>query len=137
MGFRQAGFVGAAGTWLAVVTLGCGGAGPAPPEIPAGVWAGEGARLTVAAEGGSLVLDCAGAALAPPLTLDAEGRFDLAGWWEHRGGPEPYARREARFGGLLRGDRLTFTITLAGAGETRGPYELELNGGGRRPVLCR
>lgn len=124
---------------LALPALACGGGGegPTPPEIPAGVWVGEGVRATVTAEGASLVLDCAGAAIAPPLTLDAEGRYDLAGWWEHRGGPEPHDRREARFGGRLRDERLTLVITLADTAETRGPYELALGARGRPPVLCR
>ncbi len=122
---------------LSALACGGGGAGPTPPEIPAGVWVGEGVRATVTAEGASLVLDCAGAAIAPPLALDAQGRFDLAGWWEHRGGPEPYTRREARFGGRLHADRLTLVITLAETAETRGPYELALGARGRPPVLCR
>ena len=124
---------------LALSALACcgGGEGPTPPEIPAGVWVGEGVRATVTVEGAVLVLDCAGAAIAPPLTLDAEGRFDLAGWWEHRGGPEPHTRRAARFGGRLHADRLTFVITLADTAETRGPYELALGARGRPPVLCR
>ncbi len=124
---------------LALCAVACGGgrAGPTPPEIPAGAWVGEGVRATVTAEGASLVLDCAGAAIAPPLTLDAEGRFDLPGWWEHRGGPEPFRRREARFGGQLQRDRLRLVITLTDTAETRGPYELAQGARGRPPVLCR
>jgi hypothetical protein len=124
---------------LLLLALGaaCGAVGPTPPAIPAGTWVGEGARALVTAEGADLLLDCGGAAIAPPLSLDGEGRFDLPGWWERRAGPEPFHRRDARFRGRLQHGLLTVEIGLLDSTETLGPFELTLGGSGRAPVLCR
>jgi hypothetical protein len=135
MSLRLCGLV--PGLLLVLPAIACGAAGPTPAEIPAGAWTGDGARATVSPEGASLALDCAGAAIAPPLTLDGEGRFDLAGWWERRAGPEPYRRRDARFRGRVQGATLTLDIVLLDGAEKQGPYELTLGGSGRPPSLCR
>lgn len=138
MMLRLAGFAHAVvGLLLALPAIACGAASPTPAEIPAGTWAGEGARASVSADGASFDLDCAGARIAPPLALDGDGRFDLPGWWERRAGPEPYRRRDARFRGRLQGSTLAFEIALPESAETLGPYELALGGSGRPPTLCR
>lgn len=138
MPFRPCGLVpGLAGLLAVLPAIACGAAGPTPTEIPAGAWGGDGVRATVSAEGASFELDCAGAAIAPPLALDGEGRFDLPGWWERRAGPEPYRRRDARFRGRVLGATLTLQIALPDTTETQGPYELTLGGSGRPPALCR
>lgn len=128
---------GLTGLLVVLSAVACGAAAPSPTEIPAGSWAGEGARASVSAEGASFELDCAGAAIAPPLTLDAEGRFELSGWWERRAGPQPYRRNDARFRGRVRGRVLTVAIDLTASAEQLGAYELTLGGEGRAPAVCR
>lgn len=138
MPLRLYGFVrGLACLALIAPAMACGATGPSPAEIPAGDWAADGARATVSAQGARLELDCAGAEITPPLTLDGQGRFSLGGWWERRAGPQPYRRFAARFTGSVRGSVMSLEITLQESAESVGRYELRLGGTGQAPGVCR
>src|SRR5947208_413386 len=100
-------------------------------RVPSGEWGGRGARLTVRDDGASLELDCAHGS-AEVLSLDKDGRFDVAGRLvrEH-GGPirrdEAEVSAPARYRGSVEGKTMTLTLAVGeDAGETVGPFELTL-----------
>lgn len=122
-------------TLLALWLMACGTEGPDPAEIPAGVWAGPDARVTVAASGAEFAFHCGAGSAPPPLTLDSSGRFALAGSYELQAGPEPYRQQPARFRGRVRGQAMTLEVRLDDGSLARGPSELIL--GGPEPQLRR
>jgi hypothetical protein len=83
--------------------------------VPAGKWGGRGARLELTAKGGTVELDCAHGTLDAPLTLNAEGAFDVKGSLVlERPGPvfEGVSDKgvPVRYKGKLEGETLSLTI---------------------------
>jgi hypothetical protein len=109
-----------------------------PVAVPTGDWGGRSARLSVQSDGADFETDCAHGRASQALTLDDNGRFDVAGVYvlEH-GGPvrpnEPEDSRPARYRGSLAGATLTLEVQPEG-GELLGPYTLGL---GERPRLLK
>src|SRR5437764_579461 len=82
------------------------------PTIPpaatavAGTWGGKHVSLTIDAGGATLEFDCAHGSLSAPLSLDANGHFDIAGTYVAEGGvmsQEPPPDRPARYSGTIAG----------------------------------
>lgn len=112
---------------IGILLLG-GCRGPLEPSDLAGTWGGEHVEVTFDTLGaGTLQYDCAHGRIDAPLTIGAAGTIAASG--EHvreHGGPdregEPPDAHLAAYAGELRGDRLTFTVTLADDGTVLGPY---------------
>lgn len=116
---------GAIAFWLLASLSGCvGDASPALDEAPEGSWGGEHAALHVDALGADFELDCAHGRMESPLRLDAEGRFEVEGFYVREGGPtrEMPPQLPAAFVGSIDGVRLTFSITLRDTDQTIGPF---------------
>ena len=116
-----------AGLLIAVVLLSmC--SGPLEPSALVGTWGGEHVEITFDSAGVAAVqYDCAHGRLGAPITLSAAGVLSASG--EHtreHGGPvqegEAVDTRPAHYAGEVRGDRLTFTVTLTDSGTVLGPY---------------
>jgi hypothetical protein len=117
------------------------GVGPSSTDgIPLGQWGGNHVGLTITETGASLEFDCAHGTIPPPLAVDDEGRFDLAGTYQlQTPGPEridqPPTSVAAKYTGKVSGDEIQLTITLQRPGESpqdAGTYTLKR---GQPPVL--
>jgi hypothetical protein len=108
-------------------------------RVPTGAWGGEHVRLTVTDTGGTIEFDCAHGSLDEPLTLDANGRFDVSGRLIQEGGPtqkdESSVARPARFSGESGAERMSLQVTQQG-GESAGSFSL-VKDGPARLFKCR
>ena len=100
-----------------------------------GTWGGDHVRITVGAASSLLEYDCARGSIDQPVTVDAAGRFDLAGTHvtEHPGPvlETPLTVHPARYTGSTDGKTMTYTVTLTDTNQTFGPYTLALDAPGR------
>jgi hypothetical protein len=99
--------------------------------VSIGSWGGMHVRMEVTGDGAQLEFDCAHATINQPVTLTANGSFDVNGLYvQEHGGPvrsdEGQDGQPAHFKGQLTGKTMTLTITLEGSSEAIGPYNLEL-----------
>ena len=122
---------------LMLLLVACGAEAPDPAEIPAGVWSGSDARATVGASGAAFAFHCAAGSAPNPLTLDADGEFDLAGSYELQAGPEPYRQQAARFRGQVRGRTMTLEVRMDDGSRAQGPTELVLGASESQLRRCR
>lgn len=108
---------------LSALAAACGG-GPGLDRVPEGPWGGEHVALLVAAEGAVVDLDCAHGQITTPLRLDAEGGFNLPGYYVRDVGPaeDPENRRPATYSGTYDGRRLTLSFRVLDGGEADGPF---------------
>jgi hypothetical protein len=102
-----------------IFLISCAGA-TSMQRIPTGVWGGEHISLDVGEKSAKIEYDCAHGVIAGPLTVDADGRFNLRGTHTpERGGPvrsdETPRSLPATYGGSIRGDKMTLTLKLSGA----------------------
>jgi hypothetical protein len=108
-------------------------------RVPIGEWGGEHVRLTVADTGAKVEFDCGHGSLDGPLTLDADGRFDVKGSLVAEGGPtrkdDAANARPARYSGHTDGKSMSLEVTLEG-GESGGTFSLARNGRAKL-VKCR
>ena len=118
---------------VATLLAGCTGPTEVTPALLEGEWGGAHAALTFAGDGSATAqYDCAHGSISAPPAPAGAGRFTAAGTHvpEH-GGPvrdgEVLEAHPARYDGLLRGDRLTYTVTLLDTGVVLGPFELRRN----------
>lgn len=116
---------------LCVLALtGCGGGGVSSPgglpltTAPLGGLGAHNIGLQVTATGATVSLPCGDAGeITQPLTLDAAGRFDVAGTVLLAAGPPrvpPAIPVPARFSGATDGKTMTLTITPAPFGAPAG-----------------
>jgi hypothetical protein len=117
---------------LPALLCGCGGLAGSKPltRVPDGAWGGQHVAVSVSASGADLEFDCAQGHIVGVIALDERGRFDVEGLYTPlRGGPainpppDPHA---ARYRGSTDGRGLTFTVTVADAGFTAGPFTVTL-----------
>lgn len=102
------------------------------PELPAplaGSWGGDHLGLVASPDGVTLEFDCATGLIPTAVVPDAAGRFSVAGFHSPgQGGPvhedDDPVQIPARFDGVIRGDRLTISVTLTAWATTLGPYTL-------------
>ena len=108
-------------------------------RVPNGDWGGQHVRLAVVDGGGTIEFDCGHGSLQQPLTLDASGRFDVAGNLVAEGGPtqkdETAATRPVRYSGQTDGQKMSLEVTLD-SGESAGTFTLT-RGGTAKLVKCR
>ena len=133
-----------------LLSAACAGAASAPENgatgsgataVPDGRWGGEHAALEASAAGATIRFDCAHGSTSARLTLDREGRFDLAGdFVKEHGGPirknEAEDRRRARYRGRVKDGTMTLTVEVEGESAPIGPFTLERGSDGH-VVRCR
>lgn len=101
---------------VVIFMISCAGA-TSMQRISTGVWGGDHVRLEVGSKSASIEYDCAHGAIEGPLTVDANGRFNLRGTHTpERGGPvrsdETPRSLPATFAGSISGDKMTLTLKL-------------------------
>jgi hypothetical protein len=108
--------------------------------VPAGVWGGPHARLTVRADGAAIEFDCARGSIAGKIPLDAKGAFDVRGRYApERGGPVRKGDTPTGVPITYRGTVHEATLTLEPIGEdgaVLGTYVLT-RGAPARLMKCR
>jgi hypothetical protein len=96
----------------------------AAKSVQVGEWGGRSVGLTVTAGGARVEFDCAHGSINQKMTLDADGRFDVAGTFvRERGGPvrmdEPSDKGSpARYSGKVEGKTMSLTLKLTDTNET-------------------
>ena len=105
------------------------------PEVE-GVWGGLHISIELTADGGSVEYDCAHGSIDAGWTVTSGGA--LRGTGEHvleNGGPvredEEVIRRPASYAGVVRGDRMTLTVTLTDSAQVVGTFDLQRGEAGR------
>ncbi|HXI21810.1 MAG TPA: hypothetical protein VNH46_12020 [Gemmatimonadales bacterium] len=96
-----------------------------------GDWGGQGASLSLTAAGGTVNYSCGNGTIDPGWTLDRDGRFAATGMHSFGGGPVPPGGNHpypATYAGQVRGDTLTFSVTITDLQQTLGPFLLLRNG---------
>ena len=94
-----------------------------------GVWGGQGISMEVTDSGASLDFDCASGAITEPIVPDSAGKFSAKGRFaRHRPGPtregDDTEGQAAIYSGMLDGENMTLTITLAQNKEKAGSFTL-------------
>jgi hypothetical protein len=96
--------------------------------LPAGLWGGDQAELTVSADGASVKLLCAHGAVVQPILHDDSGHFSVGGWLRREGGPVPIDdtpfRLPALYSGWTDGQTIIFTVTVQGFSQRLGPFKV-------------
>ena len=110
---------------------------PRDTKLPIGRFAGNGACLSVAADGCDLVVGCGHGQFALPA-LQADGRFEIAGTYRIEVGPISInPPPPAIFSGILKDQTLTLTVAPSDPSLRRTSYVLQLtNASGKCGVLC-
>jgi hypothetical protein len=104
-------------------------ADPVAPEFT-GQWGGPDATLILSPTGGTVQYACGSGTIDPDWTLEASGHWHATGEYFTGGGPAPVEGRPpnpATYAGTLRGDVLTFSVTVPGLGAVLGPYTVTRN----------
>lgn len=91
--------------------------GAAGARLTPGMWGGRHVHLEATNEGASFEFDCAHGKTSKPITLDANGSFEVEGTYE-REGPGPTRQGgsntiDVRFTGTVTGDTMELTVQLA------------------------
>lgn len=95
-----------------------------PPGVVQGQWGGDQMRLVVDTQGGHLTAACADGSFSGPITLAADGSFQVSGVFDqHTPGPqradEAASHAQARFSGEIRNGVMTLSILRAGASDAQ------------------
>ena len=120
--------------------LACDGAasapGPGPGDVVLGAWGGTDAGLIATDSGAHLHIHCTLGNVAEPITLDADGAFDVAALYNITAHPVDLGIvHPARVTGVVTGRYLQLTVQLTDTAVTLGPVRLRL---GTEPgmVMC-
>lgn len=94
-----------------------------------GMWGGQGVSMEVTDNGASLDFDCATGSITEAIVPDSAGKFTVKGLFaRQRPGPtregDENNGEPATYTGVIEGDNLTFTITLARGDEKIGTFTL-------------
>jgi hypothetical protein len=110
---------------------------PRDTTLTAGRWTGDGACLSVAADGCDLVVGC-GHGQFPPPVVHADGTFEVNGTYRIEVGPISInPAPAAMFSGVLTGQTLTLSVTSSDPSLRPASYVLKLtNGNGKCAVPC-
>ncbi len=104
-------------------------------QVAQGTWGGQNAQLEVTEGGARVRLTCARGSIDEPLATDAEGRFSAKGTFVAEAvGPTRDAEPQGRpavYSGVVRDNRMTFTVTVADSKEESGTFELTRGEPGR------
>lgn len=120
--------------------LACDGAGsepgPGPGELVLGTWGGTDAGLIATDSSAHLHIGCTLGNVAGPISLDADGRFDVPALYNVNAYPIDLGIvHPARVTGVVIGRYLRLTVQLTDTAVTLGPVRLRL---GTEPgmVMC-
>lgn len=100
------------------------GTEPTAPGLT-GQWGGPEANMTLSASGGTIEYSCAEGTIDPAWTLSPGGQWRASGQHYTGGGPVPpngHPPHPATYAGTVRGNELTFTVTLTDLDQVLGPY---------------
>ena len=102
-----------------------------------GRWAGDGACLSVGADGCDLVVGC-GHGQFPSPVVHSDGTFEVNGTYRIEVGPISInPAPPAMFSGVLKGQTLTLSVTPSDPSLRPASYVLQLtNGTGKCAVPC-
>jgi len=106
--------------------------------LPAGVWVGPQANMTVYPDSASVELGCAVGRVPSAIVAGGDGTFTVPGLYAIAAGPVPVTGprwQDASFQGTRSGDDLTLTIVLSTSGAAIGPFQLHRGTIGQFP-LC-
>jgi hypothetical protein len=121
------------------VLYGCAETPTQPREtaLTAGRWTGDGACLSIAADGCDLVVGCGHGQFPPPVVRE-DGTFDIRGTYRIEAGPVSITPAPpATFSGVRRGQRLTLNVTPSDSSLPPASYVLQLtNASGKCTVPC-
>ncbi len=106
-------------------------------NLPTGRYTGDGACLSVAADGCDLVVGCGHGQFAQPV-VRSDGKFEIDGTYRIEAGPIGInPAPPAKFSGTWNGEKLTLTVTPSDPSIRAASYVLQLsNGSGRCTVPC-
>ncbi len=110
-----------------LLLLACHDRSPTAPlkTVPMGSWGGAQISLTVTQTGGILKQLCADGTIDQPMTLDADGRFNVTGRYNRQvGGPSIGEGHPARFTGSTDGRTMRLMVTQTDDNQTFGPLTL-------------
>jgi hypothetical protein len=115
------------------------GVGCTDPTGPAltGTWGGPEATVTLTAAGGTVEFACGSGTIDAGWQLDDAGRWQASGQYFAGGGPLPSEGRPphpAAYTGRLRGDLLTFTMTVPDLATSLGPFIVRHNAPGASEI---
>jgi hypothetical protein len=117
--------------WLRLISLLGSTAclGPEVPSLVTGDWGGTHLGLVATDQGADLEYDCAAGRIDQAIRPDAEGRFSVTGvHLPGHGGPVPpgqeIEQHPARYDGIVRGNRMTLTVTLTDSDTNLGTFTL-------------
>jgi hypothetical protein len=117
----------------------CAGTPTLPREttLPTGRWTGDGACLSVSADGCDLVVGC-GHGQFPSPVVHADGTFEVNGTYRIEVGPiSVNPAPPAMFSGVLNVETLTLSVTPSDPSLRPASYVLQLtNGTGKCAVPC-
>jgi len=94
-----------------------------------GLWGGQGISMEATDSGATLDFDCASGTITEPIVPDSAGKFSVKGRFaRQRPGPtredENNDGQPASYSGVVNGENLTLTITLAKNSEKMGDFTL-------------
>jgi len=94
-----------------------------------GLWGGQGISMEATDSGATLDFDCASGTITEPIVPDSAGKFSVKGRFaRQRPGPtredENNDGQPASYSGVVNGENLTLTITLAKNSEKVGDFTL-------------
>jgi hypothetical protein len=94
-----------------------------------GLWGGQGISMEATDSGATLDFDCASGIITEPILPDSAGKFSVKGLFaRQRPGPtredENNDGQPASYSGVVNGENLTLTITLAKNSEKVGDFTL-------------
>ena len=98
-------------------------------KVITGSWGGEHIGFEAKDTGAEVDFDCAHGAINQRITLDKNGKFDVAGTYvlEHAGpvrADETANSRTADYTGFVKDKTMTLTVTLTGSKELVGTFYL-------------
>jgi len=94
-----------------------------------GLWGGQGISMEATDSGATLDFDCASGTITEPILPDTAGKFSVKGRFaRQRPGPtredDNTEGQPASYSGVVNGENLTLTITLAKNSEKVGDFTL-------------
>src|ERR1041384_5514347 len=100
---------------------------PMSQQKISGLWGGQGISMEATDSGATLDFDCDSGAISEPIVADSAGKFSAKGRFaRQRPGPtredENTEGAPATYSGVVDGEKLTLTITLAKNSEKVGDF---------------
>lgn len=119
--------------WLILVAGACAAPRADLDTVPSGTWGGDDGGLIISADGAHAHIGCTLGNVTGAISLDAEGRFDVAGTWNVDAFPvDRGILHPARLSGWTDGRTLSLAVRLSDTGQSLGPVILTF---GREPRM--